>query len=262
MQTEIGSQQAHGTRTGKIIALVSNKGGVGTTTAAINIATNLVRRNRPVCLVDLVIQFGSVTSFLDVAPTHSLSDLAQVLRRADLLSIEEALVQHASGIRVLAEPVHGAAEPRIKAADIDEIFDKLVQSFDFLIVDTPKTFDDMQLLVLDRAEIILFVTEMDAPALKSARRTFDHYHRMGVDMGKIRVLLNRFITMEKMNLQAIEKILGMSVFWMLPNDYRSVVSAINQGLPIEACDDASEIARSYAGLPNALVESISLRLTT
>ena len=258
MQTEIGAQHARGTLRGKIIALVSNKGGVGTTTAATNISTNLAGRNQSVCLVDLVLPSGSVPSFLNVEPSYSLLDLVKSLRRADTLAIEDALVQHVSGVRVLAEPLHGAAEPRIKPIDIDEIFDRLVQSFDFLVVDSPKVFDDVQLLILDRAEIILFVTEMDVPSLKSARRVFDHFNRMGVDTGKIRVLLNRYIEMELMSLQTVEEILGKRVFWALPNNYRVVVSAVNQGLPIEVCDCHSDIATSYAGLPDALIQSISL----
>jgi pilus assembly protein CpaE len=80
---------------------------------------------------------------------------------------------------------------------------------------------------------------------------------MGVDVDKIRVLLNRYIAMETLSVPAIEKILGMRVFWTLPDDYRAAVSAVNQGLPIAACDANSEIARSYAGLPDALIQSIA-----
>ena len=257
MQKEIGPD-AGIKRCGKIIAIVSNKGGVGTTTAATNIATNLAGPNRPVCLVDLVLQFGSVASFLNVEPTFSVLDLVKSLRSATPLLLEDVLVQHASGVRILAEPLHRAGEPRIKPAEIDEVFDRLAQSFEFLVIDTPKAFDDMQILVLDRAEIILFVTEMDNPSLKSARRAFDHFHRTGVDTRKIRVLLNRYIEIDKMNLEAVEKILGMNVFWTLPNNYPVVVSAVNRGLPIRMCDYGSDIGRSYADLPDALIRSISL----
>jgi pilus assembly protein CpaE len=115
----------------------------------------------------------------------------------------------------------------------------------------------MQMLVLDRAEIVLFVTEMDIPSLKSARGTIDHFHRMGVDTRKIRVLLNRYVEIDKMNLAAVEKILGMDVFWTLPNNYPAVVAAVNRGLPIGMCDYSSDIGRSYADLPDALIRSIS-----
>jgi pilus assembly protein CpaE len=141
---------------------------------------------------------------------------------------------------------------------VDEILDRLVQAFEFLVVDTPKEFDDMQLLVLDRAEIILFVTEINAPSLKSARLSFEHFRRMGVDLAKLRVLLNRYITTDMMNLQTIENLLGMRVFWTIPDDYRAVVAAVNQGLSIEACGRDSEIAKSYALLPDALLRSLAL----
>lgn len=260
MQTETAIQSSGDTYRGIIMAVVSNKGGAGSTTVATNIAIDLARQNRSVCLADLVLRSGSVTSFLNVEPTCCLLDIAKSLRRDHLLAIENAFVQHVSGLRVLAEPSQGALEARIKPADIDEILDRLVELFEFLVIDTPKEFDDMQLLALDRAEIVLFVTEMDAPSLKSARRTLEHFRRMGVDMAKIRVLLNRYITMEKTDLQTIENLLGMSIFWTIPDDYRAVLSAVNQGLSIQACGYQSEIARSYGGLSGALLESISLSM--
>jgi pilus assembly protein CpaE len=257
MQIQTSLQGARDTYTGKIIALVSHKGGAGTTTVATNIASNLAGQSKSVCLADLILRSGAVTSVLNVEPACSLLDLARSLRQGDVQAIEKALVQHISGVHVLAEPLRGS-ETRIKPADVDEIFDRLVQSFEFLVVDTPKEFDDMQLLVLDRAEIVLFVTEMDAPSLKSARRTIEHFGRMGVDLAKIRVLLNRYITTEMMNLQTIENVLGMRIFWTIPDDYRAVLSAVNQGLSIQACGYDSDIAKSYAGLPGAIMRSISL----
>jgi pilus assembly protein CpaE len=257
MQTKTATQQSRDTYRGIIVAVVSNKGGAGSTTVATNIAIDLARQNRSVCLVDLVLRSGSVASFLNVEPTCCLLDIAKSLRRDRPLAIEDAFIQHISGLHVLAEPLRGALETRIKPADIDEILDRLVESFEFLVIDTPKVFDDMQLLALDRAEVILFVTEMDAPSLKGARQTFEHLRRMGVDIAKIRVLLNRYIPMETMDLGAIENLLGLSVFWTIPDDYRAVLSAVNQGLSVQACGYDSDIARSYGGLPDALIESIS-----
>ena len=257
MQTETRAQEARDRYTGKIIALVSNKGGAGTTTVATNIATNFASQNRSVCLADLMLRSNAVASALGVEPACSFMDLLRALRRDDVLAIEKALVQHVSGVRVLAEPLCGS-EAHIKPADVDEILDRLVQAFEFLVVDTPKEFDDMQLLVLDRAEIILFVTEINAPSLKSARLSFERFRRMGVDLAKLRVLLNRYITTDMMNLQTIENLLGMRVFWTIPDDYRAVVAAVNQGLSIEACGRDSEIAKSYALLPDALLRSLAL----
>jgi pilus assembly protein CpaE len=182
-----------------------------------------------------------------------MAEVAKSIRRGGLHSLDEFLVQHVSGIRVSAEPLGSSAAGSIRPADVDEIFDRLMQSFDVLVVDAPKQFDDMQLLVLDRAEIILFVTGMDVPALRSARRSFDLYHRMGVDMDKIRVLLNRYVKIESTGVEAVERILGAPVFWTLPDNYRAVIRAVNQGLPLATSDEKSGIAKSYAGLSKALL---------
>jgi len=122
------------------------------------------------------------------------------------------------------------------------------------VIDTPKVFDDMLTTVLDKADVIFFLTEVDVPSLRSARRAFDLFQTMGVDVGKIRLLLNRYVNNPIMNLETMEKAVGMKVFWMLPNNYPVAVTAINQGLSIEACDFSSDIAKSYAGLTDAILQ--------
>ncbi len=245
----------HATRTsdrGHIIAVSSNKGGVGTTTVAANLAANLVTHKQSVCLVDLVLQFGSVTSFLNIEATYTILDLVKNLKRIDPLFLDGSLVKHTSGIRVLAEPFYAEDARRITPADIDEILDVLAQSFDFVIVDTPKDFGEMLALVLDKAHLVLFATEMDVPSLKSAHRAFELYERMGIYDKKIRLILNRYVKSKLMSLESVERALGVKVFWTLPNNYPVAIAAVNQGLSIEECDPRSDIAKSYVGLTEAV----------
>jgi pilus assembly protein CpaE len=240
---------------GHIIAVCSNKGGVGSTTVATNLAANLVNHKKSVCLVDLVLQFGSVTSFLNIEASYTILDLAKNLKRIDPLFLDGSLVKHASGIRVLAEPFYAEDARRITPADIDEILDVLAQSFDFVVIDTPKDFGEMLALVLDKAHLILFATEMDVPSLKSAHRAFELYERMGIYDKKIRLVLNRYVKSKLMSLESVERALGVKVFWTLPNNYPVAIAAVNQGLSVEECDPRSDIARSYVGLTEAVMES-------
>jgi pilus assembly protein CpaE len=248
----------HSTRSaerGKIIAVSSNKGGVGSTTVASNLASGLVTRRKSSCLVDLVLQFGSVTSFLNLDPSYTILDLAKNIKRIDPLLLDGSLVKHASGVRVLAEPFYAEDARRISPSDIDEILDTLAQSFDFVVVDTPKEFDEMLALVLDKASLILFVTEMDVPSLKSAHRAFELFERMGIYDKKIRLVLNRYVKSKLMSLESVEKALGVKVFWTLPNNYPTAIAAVNQGLSIQECDSKSDLARSYMGLTDSVLES-------
>jgi pilus assembly protein CpaE len=248
----------HTTKTaerGHIIAVSSNKGGVGSTTAATNLAACLVAEKRSVCLVDLVLQFGSVTSFLNIDASYTILDLVKNLKRIDPLFLDGSLVKHASGIRILAEPFYAEDARRITPADIDEILDVLAQSFDFVVVDTPKEFDDMLALVLDKANLILFVTEMDVPSLKSAHRALELFERMGIYDKKIRLILNRYVKSKLMTLESVEKALGVKVFWTLPNNYPVAIAAVNQGFSIQDCDPKSDIAKSYAGLTDFVLNT-------
>lgn len=251
----------HTTKTAErshIVAVSSNKGGVGSTTAATNLAACLVAEKKSVCLVDLVLQFGSVTSFLNIDASYTILDLVKNLKRIDPLFLDGSLVKHASGIRVLAEPFYAEDARRITPADIDEILDVLAQSFDFVVVDTPKEFDDMLALVLDKANLIMFITEMDVPSLKSAHRALELFERMGIYDKKIRLILNRYVKSKLMTLESVEKALGVKVFWTLPNNYPVAIAAVNQGLSIQECDAKSDIAKSYAGLTAAVLNTFML----
>jgi len=238
---------------GHIVAVSSNKGGVGSTTIATNLASSLASQRKSVCLVDLVLQFGSVTSFLNIEASYTILDLAKNLKRIDPLFLDGSLVKHASGVRVLAEPFYAEDARRITPADIDETLDVLAQSFDFVVVDTAKEFDDMLTVVLDKANLILFVTEMDVPSLKSAHRAFEMFERMGIYEKKIRLILNRHVKSKLMTLESVEKALGVRVFWTLPNNYPVAIAAVNQGLSIQECDPRSDIAKSYSGLCAAVL---------
>src|SRR6266550_3353134 len=255
IRKKVDVHTSKGSERGHILAISSNKGGVGSTTAATNLAATLVAQKKSVCLVDLVLQFGSVTSFLNIDASYTILDLVKNLKRIDPLFLDGSLVKHASGIRVLAEPFYAEDARRITPADIDEILEVLAQSFDFVVVDTPKEFDDMLALVLDKANLILFITEMDVPSLKSAHRALELFERMGIYDKKIRLILNRYVKSKLMTLESVEKALGVKVFWTLPNNYPTAIAAVNQGLSIAESDPRSDIANSYAGLTTAVLEA-------
>jgi pilus assembly protein CpaE len=96
---------------------------------------------------------------------------------------------------------------------------------------------------------------MDVPSLKSAHRALELFERMGIYDKKIRLILNRYVKSKLMTLESVEKALGVKVFWTLPNNYPVAIAAVNQGLSIQECDARSDIAKSYLGLTEAVMNS-------
>jgi pilus assembly protein CpaE len=253
IRAKINLKSAKNSDRGRILTVFSNKGGVGTTTVATNLAVALATEHRKsVCLVDLVLQFGSVTSFLNLEPTYTILDLVKNLKHLDPMLLEGSLVRHASGVRVLAEPFHAEDASAIKHTDVDEILTPLIQSFDFVIVDASKEFDDNVAVTVERSHQVLFVTEMEIPSLKNSRRAIDLFQRVGVPQANVRLVLNRHIKSKIIDVEAVEKALGTKVFWTLPNDYPTAISAINQGVSIVTSAPKTDLARSYRGLAERL----------
>ncbi len=258
IRERIIQQTVTGERQGHIVTVFSTKGGVGTTTVATNLAVSLaMQQKQSSCIVDLVLQFGAVTSFLGLEPTYTILDLARNLQRIDALMLEGSLVKHASGVRVLAEPFQVEEASRVTATDIDQILDALVQTFDFVVIDTPKEFDETTFLALDRAHIILFVTEMNVPSLRNAHRALESFERLRINPGKVRLVLNRQEKSKLITIDSVEKTLATPTFWTLPNDYPTAVAALNQGVPIQDAGSHSKLAKSYGGLAEALVREFS-----
>ncbi len=257
IRAKINLQAAKNFERGRIVTVFSHKGGVGTTTVAVNLAVALAAKHRKsVCLVDLVLQFGSVTSFLNLEPAYTILDLVKNLKHIDPMLLEGSLARHATGVRVLAEPFNAEDAGAVKHPDVEQILGALAQSFDFVIVDCPKDFDDIAAVALEKSQQILLVTEMDIPSLKNSRRALELFDRVGAYQTKIRLVLNRYIKQKIMSLEAVEKALGTKVFWMLPNDYPTAISALNQGISILDGAPRSELARSYQGLADWLASAM------
>jgi pilus assembly protein CpaE len=243
---------------GRVITIFANKGGVGSTTVATHLGVALAgKRQKSVCLADLASQFGSVTSFLNLEASYTISDLAKNLKRMDALLLEGALVRHSSGLRVLAEPLRVEDGAEIRASDIEQILAALVHTSDFVIVDSPKELNEISFLALERAHLILFVTEMSVPSLKSASGALELFDRAGIDGRKVRLVVNRYIKNRLMGLDSVEKTVGIKVFRTLPDDYPRAMAALNQGLPLFETDPASEIAKGHLEMADAVVGLLS-----
>lgn len=243
---------------GHLVTVFSSKGGVGTSTVTTNVSVALATaQQKTVSLVDLVLQFGSLTSFLNLDASYTILDFVKSLQRVDPLVIEGSLAKHGSGVRVLAEPTNAEESGKITASDIDQIFDSLTQAFDYVLVDAPKAFDELSFVALDKSDLILFVMEMSIPALRSAHKALDSFERLRIDTKKVRLVLNRYEKTKLLSQESVERTLAVPTFFSLPNDYPTAITAINQGVPIQEANPSSKLAKNYRILAETLVRELS-----
>jgi pilus assembly protein CpaE len=158
---------------GKVLAFYSPKGGVGCTTLATNVALGLNSEETPTVLVDLNLQFGDVSVFLNLQVKNSIVDLAARSEDIDPEVLEDVLMAHETGLRVLAAPPRPEMADEVQAEQVRRVLQYLHQSYAYIVVDTSSTIDDVTLAVMDVADMLVTIATPDIPAIKDARLLFD-----------------------------------------------------------------------------------------
>ena len=231
---------------GKLLAFYGAKGGVGTTTLAINAAIALRRDlKRKVALIDGNLQFGDHRVFLDLGVDRkSIADaVGTATVDADLL--RNVMVTHESGVDLLLAPPSPetaefvTADPR-RVADI---LTQLRKMEDYVVVDLDRRLDDTSLDVISLADKVFVVMTADLSCLKNVRLVLQTMAQLGIADEKIQLVLNRSTAFTGISVKAAEGALKRRIDYQVLNDYRAAISALNSGAPfIEGRD--SELARS------------------
>jgi pilus assembly protein CpaE len=247
-----------GDRSGRIVTVFSNKGGLGKTTIAVNLALSLSEAiKRPVVLVDLNLQLGDVTTFLDIEPKQTIVDIARNIGRVDKAYLEGSLAQYTCPVNgatvyILADPLHVEEAEELTADQINAVLTVLKASFEYVVVDTTTSFDTKTLTSLDLADEILLISMMNLPSIRSSQRLLNLFERLGYEPHKIKLILNRYLPGEEITVEDVEETLEHPVFWKIPNNYNVVMTAINRGVPIAMVENSKIIEKNFQDLAHHL----------
>jgi pilus assembly protein CpaE len=229
---------------GRIHAYYGAKGGVGTTTIAINAAIALQALGRRVCLVDGNLQFGDHRVFLDLGlDGRSIVDVVTAgAMDADLM---RGIVQtHESGVDLLLAPPTPEAADLVTAPHLHQILEILAGMYDYVIVDIDKRLDDRNLMVLDIAETIFAVMTADLSCLKNVRLLLETIVHLGYETNKLKLVLNRSNAFTGINIKSAEGALRRPIEYQIVNEYRGAISALNTGAPFMFDKADSVLGRS------------------
>lgn len=242
----------------RVITTFSNKGGIGKTAIAANLALELANMTKEkVALIDLNLQLGDITTFLDINPSFDISYVIQNLSRIDETFLLSTLEKYKdTSLYILADPPYLEQGEDITAEQISKLFDVLKQAFSYIIVDTSANFDGKTITALDNSDLILLISIVNLPAIRNCQRCLELFERLGYEKEKTKIILNRFMENDEIKVEDVEDVLGKKIYWKIPNNYFTIMSAINKGIPVGVINSDSNIAQSYRELAAMLSDNI------
>jgi len=241
-------------RGSQVIAVAGAIGGVGATSVAVNVGCILAREPRnSVALIDLDLCLGDADVFLDAIPDYTLVDVAQNVTRLDFTLLKRSLTKHASGLYLLPRPVQLEDIGLITPDSLQRVIGLLKATFTHLVLDLSKSYSAIDLMALEMATHILLVTQLDLPCLRNIVRLMASFAEMEGIADKVKIVVNRVgLDSGHITLKKAEETIGKEVFWQLPNDYRTMIEARNNGVPLLEQSPRAAVTQALVSLSESL----------
>jgi pilus assembly protein CpaE len=219
--------------TAQIFSVFSLKGGVGRTTVASNLAVALRNQqpDREVALVDGNLLHGDVGVVLNATDNKTIADIVRNFQTLDRDLISDILVTHSSGVKVLLAPPDAQTGEQVTGEHIRQVLTHLVTMFDYIVVDTRPSFDEVTLTLLDHSDRILLLLTLELTAIKGAKQYLELSDLLGYEHEKISLVLNRSSVAAGIPIEDVAGSLKGELVAKLPDDPALVLRAINEGVP-------------------------------
>jgi pilus assembly protein CpaE len=243
-----------GSHDGQVIALFSPKGGVGRTTVAVNLAVAAATElGKTVVLMDGSFQFGDVGVLLNLNPKNkSIADLVPELEAGELESIDTFVINHSAGIRVLLAPPSPEMAELITPSGVKRVLEALRRTHDLVIVDCTSWFNETTLAILDSADVILTMLSLEITSIKNMRLFLEVAEQLGYDNEKVKLVLNRADSSLGIRVSDVESSIGRKVDHTIVSDGRSVVYALNRGVPFFLSNREAQVSQDILRLAQAV----------
>ena len=245
---------------GKVVTIMSPKGGAGKTMTTVNVALSLAEWGDPgrVVILDADLQFGDVCISLQVDPKHTIVDVARDIDKLDEELLDSLLARHTSGMRVLSAPLEPSLADEVSTQVVVKTIGMLKRMFDYIVIDTAPFLDEPVLSILERSDVVLLVVDMDLPSVKNAKLALDTLRLIKFPFEKIKLVLNRVNSKARLDIDELERSLGLEVQAAISSD-KLVPRAVNEGEPVVSLYPRSRVARDLRSVARLVVDARSLK---
>ena len=242
---------------GQIIAVFGPKGGIGRTTIAVNVAVAAASElGQRTALLDGSFQFGDVGVLLNLNPKNkSIADLAPDLEAGlELETIDPFLTVHSSGVKVLLAPPSPEMAELVTPVGVRKVLEMLRRTNDLIIVDCSSSMNDTTLAILDSADVILTMLTLEITSIKNMRLFLEVTDQLGYASSSIKLVLNRADSTLGIRVADVEQSIGRKVDHTIVSDGRSVVYALNRGIPFFMSNREAQVSQDILRLATSLTK--------
>ena len=253
-----GGTAATPAASGKVITLFSPKGGLGTTTLAVNLAVALHTPDTPAAIVDANLEFGDVAIVMNEHGRHTIVDLAPRAAELEPEVVSSVMVQHeGTGVSILAAPTRPDDASKVNGEQFGQILRFLRGMYEYVVVDTPSTLNDVAVAALDASDLVVLVISQEIPSIKDGRLFLDWMRRADAPFERILIAMNKFDKRIGITPQRVGDTYHHPVEIVIPSDVRAVLPAINKGVPVLKASRGAQVSRAIL----KMAEVVRRRLT-
>lgn len=217
---------------GSVIVTFSPKGGSGCSTIAVNLAVSLAKSGHNTVLLDGSLQFGDVAVMLNMKELTSVVDLTARASELDTDLISSVVQLHRTELNVLLAPPRPEMAEVVTDEHVKSLMDTLRTMYDFIVIDTSSSLNDVTLALLDAADRIILVARQSLPSLKNVSRFLNLAESLEYEQSKIWLVVNRVSDKQGISVKNISSTLKRPIAMVIPDDEAVVSGAANQGVPL------------------------------
>lgn len=242
---------------GRVLTIYGPKGGTGSTTLTTNLAVALHTPEKPVVVVDGRLQFGDLSFFFNEQTKNNLADVATRADELDPDFIEEVLLEHESGVKIMAAPPRPEQAESVTGDQFSRVVRFLKKMFAYVLIDTNSGLDEITLTAIDEADLISVVTTQDIPSIKNVRLFLDLLIALGYQREKVFLVMNMFDKRRSVTAERVSEITKCEVVAVLPFDDRLVVPAMDRGVPFITQNKTHPISKGIVELAEGVNKKIA-----
>lgn len=243
------------TQIGRVVTIMSPKGGAGKTVTAANVGLQLAMWSEPnrVVIMDADLQFGDISLVMQVDPVYTIVDAARELDELDEDLMRSLLTPHPSGMQILAAPLEPSLADEVSTQSVVRSIAMLKRMFDYVVIDTAPFLDEPVLSILERSDDVLLVVDMDLPSVKNAKLALDTLKLIKFPFEKIKLILNRVNSKARLDIGELERSLELDVQAAISSD-KLVPRAVNEGEPVVSLYPRSRVAKDLRAVTRLVVD--------